>query len=62
MAHMNITITPEFKRAVADYQKTRNLPSWTAALLELAAIGYRQETGRDAPQRPRWGGKRRPNP
>lgn len=55
-----ISVTPEFKQAVKDYQTANGIPSWSAALLKLAAIGYEKETGLQSPTaRKSWGGNRK---
>lgn len=54
--------TVAFYAAVAEYQATRGLKSWSQAVLELAAIGYQAEMGQmpPAPYAP-WGGSRQPD-
>lgn len=61
MPRATISTTDAFWYAVAAYQAQRGIPSWSQAVLELAAIGLRSETGR-MPPRPYvpWGGKREP--
>lgn len=50
MAREKVTVTPEFKEAVAAYQVAHGFKSWSQALMYLAAIGYEQETGEPAPE------------
>ncbi len=59
MPRPTLKVTEEFYQAVAGYQRQHNLKSWSQAVLELAAIGYKKETG-DIPPKPYdpWGGKR----
>lgn len=49
MPREKVTVTPEFKEAVAAYQKQRGLKSWSQAMVQLAAIGYQHETGTPPP-------------
>jgi hypothetical protein len=60
MRRLKIAATPEFREAVRQYQQARGFRSWAAALLHLAAIGLRVETGQEPPTPARpWGGSRR---
>ena len=59
MSREKVTVTPEFKEAVAAYQAQHGLKSWSQALLHLAALGYEQETGTPPPEPfAAWGGWR----
>lgn len=59
MSREKVTVTAAFKAAVKTYQQEHNLPSWSQALLHLAALGYERETGARAPEpHDTWGGWR----
>jgi len=57
-----LIINDEFLALVEDYAAERGIKSVNAALLELAAVGLKQETGREVAQpAPEWGGRRVPD-
>lgn len=59
MPRKSVSVTHEFHLAVESYRQQRGLPSWSAALVELAAaaLGFPQERA----SRP-WGGDRKTVP
>ena len=62
MERTRIQTTREFYEIVRQYQKAHNLRSWSFALLQLAAIGYRVETGKEPPPVANdWGGNHNPH-
>lgn len=54
MPRKTISITSEFEQAVEDYRLKENLPSWSAAIIQLAKIALEWE----GVARNQWGGKR----
>lgn len=58
--HGTFQVTNEFHTAVEAYRVSRGLRSWSAALLQLATIGYQSEVGSEPPKAANaWGGDRR---
>lgn len=59
MPRHSVTVTEKFRDAVEVYRRQRGLPSWSSALVELAAaaLGFPQERA----SRP-WGGDRKTVP
>lgn len=58
MPRINVSITEEFKTAIAGYSTQRGI-SISAALVELAAAGYEQAGGKPVPAMREWGGDRK---
>lgn len=58
MPRHSVTITEKFRAAVEAYRRQRGLPSWSSAIVELAAIalGYQEQATRP------WGGNRKTVP
>lgn len=58
--HGTFQVTNEFHTAVELYRKQQGLRSWSAALLQLATIGYQSEVGSEPPKAANaWGGDRK---
>ncbi len=55
MPRHSVTITEKFRAAVEAYRRQRGLPSWSSAIVELAAIalGYQEQAVGS------WGGDRK---
>lgn len=55
MPRHSVTITEKFRAAVEAYRRQRGLPSWSSAIVELAAaaLGYQEQAVGS------WGGDRK---
>lgn len=55
MSRKTLSITSEFEQAVEDYRLKEDLPSWSAAITQLAKIALEWE----GVARNQWGGERK---
>lgn len=58
MPRHSVTLTDDLRAAVEQYRQRHDIPSFAAALVELARIGLETETGEEPPEAASWGGWR----
>jgi len=57
--HGTFQVSKAFYEVIDEYRQAQGLKSWSAALTQLASIGYNRETGKEAPAASEpWGGAR----